>query len=300
MAPSLRIEGERAGAPTFLRRAVLAFAILAAPFAASTAAGGDEDLRFQRHGEAVATKSRTALEALSRPRAVRVFEPYELRPVAFEAISLPKLLDAVYGPSWRKEEEILFTCRDGYQPTVPVKRVLDHDAWLAFAREDQDAFAIQKKESGELKTIELGPYYVVWENLEDERIRLESDYGWPYQVVAIDLIDSRARFPAIAPPEGASDSVLRGFDAYRIHCSKCHRLNGEGGTIGPELNPAPGSGDYYERSFLRTWIEEPDRVRKGTRMPPLNPSLPNRAKVVDDIIDYLFAMARGNPPKAEH
>lgn len=256
-------------------------------------ASDEPRLEFARHGDAVATKTRTSLRAESADRRVRVHEPYEARVVEFEAVPLPALLDAVYSPSWREEQEILFTCRDGYQPILPVKRVLAHDAWLAFARTDQETFTIRKHESGEIRTVDVGPYYVVWENLDDKTIRQEGDYGWPYQVVAIDLIDSRERFPAMAPPVDAPAEVLAGFEAFRVHCAKCHRVNGEGGTIGPELNPASGSGEYYDRTWLRTWIEDPAKIRPKTRMPPLNPALPNRAETVDQIMAYLYAMAGG-------
>ena len=75
-------------------------------------------------------------------------EPYEERDVVFEAFPFADVLDLVYSPSWRSEEEILFTCSDGYQPTLPVQRVVDHQAWLAFDRADAAGFTIEKFESG--------------------------------------------------------------------------------------------------------------------------------------------------------
>ena len=259
----------------------------------------DATIQFLRHGEEVASRSESTLAGEVGPGTVRVHEPYEEGVIAFKAFPLREVLDTIYSPSWRHEEELLFTCSDGYQPTVPVKRVLEHHAWLAYAREDLESFTIQKKESGEVQTVDLGPYYVVWENLNDQKIRQEGDYGWPYQVVAIDLIDRRDRFAKMVPPKGSSPAVLAGFDAFRVHCSKCHKVNGEGGTIGPELNPEGGSGEYYEREFLRTWIEEPAKIRPKTRMPALNPALPNRAKVVRDIVAYLLSMSGAGAPAPE-
>ena len=247
-------------------------------------------LRFARHGHPVIAENSHPLEALAA-RAVRVHEPYEDRTVEFEALPLAEVLDAAYSPTWRAEEEILFTCSDGYQPSIPVQRVLEHRAWLAFSRTDQTGFTIQKRESGEDRTVELGPYYVIWSNLDDARILQEADYGWPYQVEAIDLIRTRDRFGGMAPPPGSSSDVVAGFDEFRIHCSKCHQVNGEGGTIGPELNPAAGSGEYYERDFLRTWIDAPEEIRAKTRMPALNPQLPDRNRTIERIMDYLYAVA---------
>ncbi len=255
----------------------------------------DTRLEFERHGRLVARDDWEQLLARAKATRIRVYEPYEERTVEFSALALADVLDAVYGPGWKEEQELLFTCRDGYQPTVPVARLLEHRAWLAFGRPATETFSIRKHESGEVRTVDLGPYYVVWSNLDDATIRQEGDYGWPYQVVGIDLIDRRARFPKMAPPADASAEVFAGFEAFRIHCSKCHPVNGEGGAIGPELNPAPGSGEYYDPAWLRTWIEEPAKARPKTRMPPLNPNLPDRARVVDEIVAYLTAMSAVPP-----
>jgi mono/diheme cytochrome c family protein len=216
--------------------------------------------------------------------------------VTFRALPFAKVLDAVYSPSWREEEEVLFTCRDGYQPTVPVRRILEHRAWLAYDRVGAESFGIRKRESGEHKWIDLGPFYLVWENLDDPKIRLESDYGWPYQLVGVDLIRAADRYPDLTPPEGSSREVLDGFAAFRVHCSKCHALNGEGGSIGPELNAPASPLALRDRAWLRTWIEDPSRIRPDARMPALNPDLPDREHTVDSILAYLDAMRRARKP----
>jgi mono/diheme cytochrome c family protein len=275
------------------RRCVLAsFLLLLFSGPAAQAQQGDESrtLAFSRRSEPVASRTLASLSAAIPPATVRVFEPYEAREVDFVALPLEQVLDAVYSTSWRSEEELLFTCSDGYQPTVPVERVLSHKAWLAFDRVDQDGFTVRKSESGSVKRIAVGPFYLIWENLEDEQIRLEADYGWPYQLVGVDLIRSRDYFPKMTPAPGASREVMAGFAAYRVHCSKCHKLNGEGGSIGPELNAQASPLEYRDPKWLRSWIEDPSRIKPTTRMPPLNPALPDRARVVEEILAYLTAM----------
>lgn len=243
-------------------------------------------LRFARHSEALVTRSLTWLRAAVPAQTIRVHEPYEGREVVFEALPFAAVLDAVYTPSWRGEEELLFTCLDGYQPTVPVRRVLEHRAWLAFGRRGDPGFTILKLESGERRRIELAPFYLVWENLEDARLRQEHDYGWPYQLVSVDLIRVRDRFPTMAPPDDASPAVRAGFDAYRIHCSRCHAIDGEGGTLGPDLGRLEPL-QYRDVAWLRRWIDEPASVRPNTRMPPLNPDLPGRDQTIREVIAYL-------------
>src|SRR5262249_61102133 len=93
-------------------------------------------------------------------------------------------LAAIYGAGWRGEEELLFPCRDGYQPTVPVARAIAHVSWLAFAREGAPAFSIQKRESGRVQEIPLGPFYLIWDT-KDPQVRTEGDYRGPHPVVGV-------------------------------------------------------------------------------------------------------------------
>jgi hypothetical protein len=83
---------------------------------------------------------------------VRVYEPYEQREVSYRALRFDAVLDALYGDRWRREEELLFTCLDGYQPSVPVSRVLAHKAWLAVARPDALAFTLTSSSRGATRT----------------------------------------------------------------------------------------------------------------------------------------------------
>jgi mono/diheme cytochrome c family protein len=297
LAPSPRAERTRRSALPRLGLALALFVAAAAPRAGAASEPAAAPLAFARHAEPVATRSLAWLREAVPASVVRVHEPYEAREVAFEALPFDRVLDAIYTPSWRSEEEILFTCRDGYQPTVPVGRVLAHRAWLAFRRADQPDFAIRKPESGTLLETELGPFYLVWENLDDAAVRREGDYGWPYQLVGVELIRARDRFPAMTPPPGSPPDVLAGFAAFRVHCSRCHKLNGEGGGIGPELNAGASPLEYRDQDWLRAWIEDPARIRPGTRMPPLDPLLPDRAATADRILAYLHAMvtARSDP-----
>ncbi|MEM7411775.1 MAG: cytochrome c [Myxococcota bacterium] len=223
-------------------------------------------------------------------RELNVFEPYEGREVAFRAVPFADALDAVYGPGWRQDDELLFTCRDGYQPTVPVQRVLDHRAWLAFARADQPGFTIRKKESGRWQTIELGPYYLIWENLDDPTVLQEGDYGWPYQLVGVERVRAAERFPRMAPRSDDA-AVTAGFRAFRIHCSRCHQVNGEGGGIGPELNATDAPVGLRDENWLRTWISDPSQIVATARMPALNRDLPDRDATIDAILAYLRHMA---------
>lgn len=276
--------------PRGARLAVLV-GLLAAGAALAEADPPTPQLEFRFHSKTISTLPLDTLLAIAPAQTVRVFEPYEGRELAFRALPFEELLDVVLGNGWREEEELLFTCRDGYQPSVPVRRVLEHRAWLAFAREGSDDFAIEKLESGRRQRVSLGPFYLVWENLADEALRREGDYGWPYQLVGVDVIRVADRFPRLAPPEEAGPEVVRGLREFRIHCSRCHALNGEGGAIGPELNDRASPAGRRDPAWLRRWIAAPAEIAPGARMEPLNPALPERDAVIAAIVAYLQAMA---------
>jgi mono/diheme cytochrome c family protein len=274
----------------------LAFALLALP-----ARGDDAALAFRRHGELLATRSLAELKKTTGAQSVRVFEAYEQREVSFRALRFDRVLDAVYGAEWRGAEELLFTCRDGYQPTVPVARVVAHQAWLAFEREGTPTFSIRKLESGRRQDVPLAPFYLIWENIADTQVRSEGDWGWPYQLIGVELIRSRDRFPHMAPSASAPPQVQEGFAAFRIHCSRCHTVNGDGGQIGPELNRGPGAAGRRDAAWLRDWIDDPSRIAPATRMERLNPALPDRDAVIASIIAYLQAIAEHpSPETGEH
>jgi hypothetical protein len=177
-----------------------------------------ESITFAREGQTIASLDPAQMQMKTSPQSVRVFEPYEKDEADFLAFPLAEVLDAVYSPSWRTEDELLLTCRDGYRPSVPAARVLAHSAWLAFSRQDTGSFSILKPESGQEKRVDLGPFYLVWENLHDAVIRQEGDYGWPYQLVGIDLVSTREQFRAMAPPAVASAQVSLGVKAVRMQC----------------------------------------------------------------------------------
>jgi len=259
--------------------------------AAAVSAETPTRIAFSRLGVAVADRDLAWMRSRVPAQVIRVEDPYEATAVEFEAVSFEALLDAVYSPSWRDGDEVLFRCRDGYQPSVSVARFRRHRAWLAFARVGSNGFTIRKPESGEVKTIDLAPFYLVWESDDAKSLRLDGDHGWPYQLVGVDLIGARDRFPAMAPPAGASESVELGFRAFRVHCSRCHRINGEGGTLGPELNGPTPFIRAVGADWLRRWIDDPAALSPKTRMPRLNPALPDRAQTIDTLVAYLDAMA---------
>ena len=226
------------------------------------------------------------------PESVTVYEPYELRNVAFWAIPAGAVLDATLGDKWQKGQVFSMTALDGYVSTVPVSRFLNHKAWFAIARRDREEFVLDKKVP-KVETVKLGPVYLIWDSAHDASMRAEGDHGWPYQLASVKLTTFADAFPGLAPPDHSPPEATAGFELFTAHCAACHSLDGHGGKVGPELNAPHNVTEYWQPQWLHQWIDNPQSIRKGTAMPGLPTQVPERQKAIDQIIAYLKAMTHG-------
>jgi mono/diheme cytochrome c family protein len=266
--------------------------------ASSVPSLGADSLAFSRRGARVAEHDRKALEALSPLETVKVFEFHENRERSYQAIDLKKVFDRVFGPDWRKEDDVVFRCSDGYEPVIPVGDLVRHAVYFAVDAADGAPFEFAPKPP-KPGPIRYGGFYLVWKNLGDEALLSEGDRNWPYQVVSVDLVRFADRYPKLAPPARSAKAIREGFALYRTHCVNCHTLNGEGGSAsGIELNRPVSVTRYWRREWLLRWIEHPAKVRESAKMPPYMTStthaLPKveERRQIEKIVRYLEAMAR--------
>lgn len=251
----------------------------------------ESSLTFKDHGTEVKKLEQTALESLAGPQSWTVYEPHEKKERSYRVMPFTQLMDKVYGVKWRNAEEILFTCIDGYQPSIPTEKFLKYEAGIAFPENTADSFELVNTLQNNEK-ISLKPYYLIWNNLKSKDLRMEGASDIPYQVVGIDLIAFSAKFPKLFPGKNATASVTAGFLHFRKHCLNCHTINGDGGGKAPELNIPMNVTEYWKPKALKQWIANPASVRHNTTMPALNPDLPERRKVIDQIVSYLKAMSK--------
>jgi mono/diheme cytochrome c family protein len=250
-------------------------------------------------------KSSNSPMPLSR---LRVFDPYEQGPIEFEGEALPRVLDRVYGPDWRKlanTHQLRMKCRDGYRLSVPLSRILKHQALIAVRRLDQPDFTLLKKDVTPSKRVELGPAYLVWENERDLAIRSEGDYGWPFQWDEASL-ERLGEGEALLLPSKSTKSAsisgaptaaaLRGYAHFKVHCMKCHSIAGVGGRVGPELHHPMNVTRYWRPGFLEKWILNPASFRIPNGMPPLAPAHPDRVTLAREIVEYLSSLPSSVPP----
>jgi cytochrome c2 len=186
-------------------------------------------------------------------------------------------------------KDIYITCTDGYKPSIPVVKFLKYDSYLVFKGGSKENFTlINKNQNSEF--IELKPFYLVWDNLKHPELMKQGAYDFPYQIESVDLISFEQSFPKMSPPISSSESVNNGFIAFRKYCSTCHSINGEGGSKATELNYPVNVTEYFEKKWLKIWIENPGSIRFNTKMPALNLDTGNKEKVINNIVEYLKAM----------
>ena len=93
-------------------------------------------LIFKRHGDDFRAISLEKLKKLAPPLKVEVFEPLESVKREYVGFPVNQLLTMVYGDSWKDSDDILFTCKDGYQPSIPTETFIRFSGYLVYDRPD--------------------------------------------------------------------------------------------------------------------------------------------------------------------
>lgn len=277
-------------------RHIFAYLLLASFCLGSLSASGADGtkLQFYSYGKKKSALTLPELQKALAPTEVKVYEPHKKEEQTYIGFNFNKLMDSVYGDTWHKAEEILFTCSDGYQPSLPVARFKEFQSFLSysFAPAGQKFELVNRLQNDKLT--ELGPFYLVWDNLKNETLKSMGGLGWPYQVVSIDIINFSDHFPKLVPKKlRLNEAEQRGFVAFRTHCISCHTINGEGGTLsGIDLNSPVSVIEFWRNDWLAKWIANPAAIRPKSQMPPLNSGTPaERDAKIKDIITYLRLMS---------
>jgi mono/diheme cytochrome c family protein len=270
--------------------------LLGTPAARAAAADSDTTLSFVRDGATVKTIDRARLEHDCHPVTVAIDDAYYGRRMHYRACPLAEALQLGFGTldaAATEGTDLFFRARDGYVKPAPVARVLEPGGYLAFA----DADRMHDDDPGwqpiDRRKVDPGPYYVVWERPGQSDAH---GYPWPYQLVAIELTSYAKRYPHIAPAGVPADApAWAGFTIFRSECISCHAVNGEGGTIGPDLNVPQSIVEYRPVEQVKAYVKNPQRFRY-TNM-PAHEYLSDGD--LDALIAYFRAMrARKHDPNA--
>ena len=244
-------------------------------------------LEFSNGGDLVGTKTLTELAELLPIKEMEVYDPIENRNKTFRGFVTNDVLDLVYGKSWREGEEFAVAALDGYVSSNSVEHYLTYNSLLAFEDVNRPQFILIKAKDG--KYVELGPFFLVWDNINSPELLDFVSYGWPWQAISFDLVTFNDRFGKAIPPEGSSEQIQNGFKSARKYCLACHTINGNGGFIGGDI---AFSANKFDDATIKNYITVLGAIGSNISGMVLRDELPNRNQVADDIIAYLNAMAK--------
>src|SRR5258707_5705502 len=91
-----------------------------------------ESLIFKNQGTVIISHSLVNLIKKLPIQEVTIYEPHADQNRVYRGFDFQKLLSLVYQDLWKQTEEILFTCSDGYQPSIPVAKFKNYQAYLVY------------------------------------------------------------------------------------------------------------------------------------------------------------------------
>jgi len=260
-----------------------AIALGAGPWLAAPARADDTPLRFERDGALVRSLSRSELTARCGVTRVEVADPYYAKAKTYLACPLACVIELGFGKpvAAYRGENFFLRARDGYVKPASGERLAEPGGWLAFADAEQPGTGWEPIDR---RQVDPGPFYLVWSGADQGD---PHRHPWPYQLIAIEIAPFEARYPHTIPTgEPAGSPAWTGFAVFRSECVACHAINGEGGTIGPELNLPLSIVEYRPAAQIKSFIRDPAQFRYSSM--PANPHLTQGQ--LDGLIAYFKAM----------
>lgn len=217
--------------------------------------------------------------ALAKAELVTMtYDPVFKRTKKYEAIPLKPYLEKLIATQNldRANTEIIFLCKDGYNPSMSLAKVMDAEPFLAI----KDLEAATGKNWADTLNGKWSPFYLIWPN----HAKSTKGYTWPYGLKFLQFKASDAAYKAAMPSD---KKQLAGFKQYKAKCMKCHSVNKVGGVMGPEFNIPKNITEYWQIKDIKAFVKNPYAYRYNSKMPPVEGI---KDKELDQIIAYLTYM----------
>lgn len=207
-----------------------------------------------------------------------IYDPVFKRAKKYEAIPLkPYLEQLVVSQNLdTADTEIIFLCKDGYNPSMSLNKVLQNEPYLVI----KDLEAIEGKNWIDTLQGKWTPFYLVWPN----NAKGTKGFTWPYGLKFLQFKTSDAAYKAAFPKD---EKQIAGFELYKSKCMKCHSVNKVGGIMGPEFNIPKSITQYWQAADIKAFVKDPYSYRYNSKMPPVEGI---KDEEIDKIISYLSYM----------
>ena len=224
--------------------------------------------------------------------AVRNDPSYGRRSKRYVGFPLDRVL-ALAGLHPTGDEVVFFQAADGYRATMAEPLAAPGVRGLVAFADADAADGWEPLEKGGTPA----PFYLVWaSSTGDTASDPAMQRPWPYQLVRIEVIDPREKYDRIYPL-GISheDPIYRGYRAFVVEpqggdqCIACHTLNGQGGSVAPELNVPRSITEYRDEATLKAFIRDARSFRAQTGMPQFRDHVTEQE--ASDIVAYLRWLA---------
>ncbi|GKS70324.1 hypothetical protein W03_23280 [Nitrosomonas sp. PY1] len=240
------------------------------------------------------------LQIKDSPQVINVIEPHlsqkdDITEIAYFGYPIAKIFDWLFGSTWQDQGAYIeFIALDGYFSRVKVSRFNQYRAFLAFGIKDKSEFIIDNSEQGE-KNVQLGPYYLIWDNIDEPELVAEGATNWPYQIT--EIVISKQDKQALLPPDLA-EMYSEHAELTQKYCLTCHQVNGYGGSKWP-INLASQIKKMSKEAF-KSWVLNPRAQNPATSMPPLLETLTEmkRQEIADKIYEYLLVLPETIAPSS--
>ncbi|MEM6316977.1 MAG: cytochrome c [Bacteroidota bacterium] len=220
-----------------------------------------------------------AENAFGQPTMIDVlYDPVFQKAKTYEAFALKPYLQQLVESQQldTTNTEIIFLCKDGYNPGMPLNKVLQHEPYLAI----KDLEAPEGKMWVDTLQGKWNPFYLIWPN----QPQASKGFTWPYGLAYLQFKASDAAYAAATPNDKYH---LAGFELYKNKCMKCHSVNQVGGIMGPEMNVPKNITEYWAVSDIKAFVKNPYSYRYNSKMPPVANL---KDEELNQIIGYLSYM----------
>jgi cytochrome c2 len=180
-----------------------------------------------------------------------------------------------------KNTKIVFECKDGYKPEMPLELFLNANPYLAFQDVEAPKGANWEAIIKNGNEMNAEPFYIVYTSISEKDTR----YKWPYNLVKIYLEPLNKSTIELYPLKNRK--LESGYTLFKNQCLTCHSINGIGGTMGPELNYPKSVTEYWKENELVNYIVNPASFRNKVKMPTLGIT----KQQSQEIVEYLKYMS---------